>query len=147
MWTDIILKFICFSYPLKTKYTDMIREAQKTRLQSSRIDVKDMVHVKAETKKEITFTGTAGLTVGDWVEVEHDFSPGNNSGGGVAIITTIEEHFSTVKYILDGHTEKFVPIKRLTCIPMPFRREKAQLRTRSLANEQKDKGMLSTCFL
>lgn len=86
----------------KTKYTDLIREAQKIRLQNSRIDVKDMVHVKIETKREITFTGTAGLTVGDWVEIEHDFSPGNNSGGGVAIITSIVDNFSTVKYIVDG---------------------------------------------
>ncbi len=147
MWTAFILKLFVFSYPIKTKYTDMIREAQKIRLQSSRIDVKNMVHVKVETKKDITFTGTAGLTVGDWVEIEHDFSPGNNSGGGVAIITSIVDNFSTVKYILDGHTEKFVPIKRLTCIPMPFRREKAQLRTRSVANKQPDEGMLTTFFL
>ncbi len=73
MWTTFILKLFCFSHAIKTKYTDMIREAQKIRLQSSHIDVKDMVHVKVETKKDITFTGTAGLTVGDWVEIEHDF--------------------------------------------------------------------------
>ncbi len=141
MATVFICNRLCFSYPVKTKYTDMIREAPKTRLESSRIDIKDMVHVKVEIKKDITFTGTAGLTVGDWVEIEHDFSPGVNSGGGVAIITSIVENFSHVKYILDGHTEKFVPIKRLTCIPMPFRREKAVLRTRSVANEQPDEGM------
>ncbi len=107
-----------------------------------RVDVRDMVHAKVEIKPDITLTGSAGLTVGDWVEIEHDFSPGTNSGGGVAIITEIVQQFSHVKYILDGHTEKFVPIKRLTCIPMPFRREKAQLRPRSIANDTSSEGSI-----
>jgi hypothetical protein len=80
------------------------------------------------------------LTVGDWVEIEHDFSPGVNSGGGIGIITGIDANFSHAKYILDGHTEKFVPVRRLTCIPMPFRREKAQLRTRSAEAAQPNEG-------
>jgi hypothetical protein len=109
-----------------------------------RVDVRDMVHAKQEIKPDITSTGSAGLTVGDWVEIEHDFSPGTNSGGGVAIITEIVQQFSHVKYILDGHTEKFVTIKRLTCIPMPFRREKAQLRTRSVANDNSSEGTTVT---
>jgi hypothetical protein len=76
------------------------------------------------------------------VEVEHDFSPGVNSGGGVGIITTILEFFSNVKYILDGHIEKLIPVRRLTCIPVPmtFRREKATLRTRSSEAEQPSEG-------
>ncbi len=106
------------------------------------MDVKDMAHFKLEIKPDITLTGSAGLTVGDWVEVEHDFSTGMNSGGGVAIITEIVGDLSHVKYILDGHTEKLVPIKRLTCIPMPFRRETAQLRTRLAAHEQPVDGMV-----
>ena len=90
-----------------------------------RVDVSEMVHVKIEVKADITLTGAGGLTVGDWVEVEHDFTPGNNSGGGVGVITDIVDSFSFVRYIIDGHTEKFVPFKRLTTIPMPFRRKKA----------------------
>jgi hypothetical protein len=132
------------SFNLKTKYTDMVHEAQKKRLQSMRVDVKDMVHAKLEVKPEITLTGSAELTVGDWVDIEHDFSPGMNSGGGVAIITEIVGSLSHVKYILDGHTEKLIPIKRLTCISTPFRREMAPLRTRSVAQEQPDQGSLVT---
>jgi hypothetical protein len=59
-----------------------------------------MIHVKVEVKPDLTFTGAAGLTVGDWVEVEHDFSSGLNFRGGVGIITGIVEKFSNVKYIL-----------------------------------------------
>ncbi len=92
-----------------------------------------------EVKKDIIDVGAAGLTVGDWVEVEHDFSAGYNLGGGVAIITAIFESFSHVRYIVDGRTEKFVPYACLTCIPMPFRREKTTLRTRP-ANCKRTKG-------
>jgi hypothetical protein len=72
------------------------------------------------------------LTVGDWVEVMHDFSPGHNSGGGCGVITEITENLSHVRRIIDGHVEKFIPMTRLTMIPMPFRRDKAKLRTRSM---------------
>ena len=81
----------------------MIASAQKTRLEALRVPVNAMIHPKIEVKPDITLTGAAGLTVGDWVEVEHDFTPGINSGGGVGIITSIVEIFSNVKYILDGH--------------------------------------------
>ena len=75
----------------------MIASAQKARLEALRVPVNAMIHHKIEVKPEITLTGSAGLTVGDWVEVEHDFSPGVNSGGGVGVITGIVENFSNVK--------------------------------------------------
>jgi hypothetical protein len=78
-----------------------------------------MVHVKREEKKEICLTDAARLTVGDWVEVKHDFSLGNNSGGGVGIIYEIVEGVSHVRHIIDGHQEKIVvPFKRMTTTPM-----------------------------
>jgi hypothetical protein len=92
-----------------------------------------MIHAKVEAKKEIDLTGTGGLTVGDWVEVQHDFSPGHNSGGGVGVIIEIIGNLSNVRYIVDSHVEKLIPLTRLTTIPMPYRREKAKLRTRSEA--------------
>jgi hypothetical protein len=96
-----------------------------------RVPVHEMVHSKVELKKDIDFTGTGGLTVGDWVEVMHDFSPGHNSGGGVGVIVEIIGSLSNVRYIVDSHVEKLIPLTRLTTIPMPYRREKAKLRTRS----------------
>jgi hypothetical protein len=61
--------------------------------------VLDMVHAKVEIKPKIVLSGAGGLTVGDWVEVLHDFSPENNSGGGVGVITEIVENRSHVRYI------------------------------------------------
>jgi hypothetical protein len=51
------------------------------------------------------------------------------------LITTVDNvdgNLCHVRYIVDGHAEKLIPITRMTMIPMPFRREKAKLRTRSL---------------
>jgi hypothetical protein len=87
--------------------------------------------------------GAGGLTVGDWVDVKHDFSPGHNSGGGVGVVTAIVEDRCHVRYIVDGHSEKFIPIPRLTMIPMPFRREKSQLRTRYTKEVETETGTIN----
>ena len=99
-----------------------------------------MVHTKVETKAEIVLTGAGGLTVGDWVEVLHDFSPGHNSGGGCGVIIEIANKLSNVRYIIDGHVEKYIPLARLTMIPMPFRRGKPKLRTRSMRHSEPGEG-------
>ncbi len=110
------------------------------RLVAMRVSVADMVHAKVEVKGDVVTTGAGGLTVGDWVEVAHDFSPGHNSGGGVGVIIEIVEQFSNVRYVVDSHVEKFVPLTRLTMIPMPFRRDKAKLRTRGAKPDQPSNG-------
>jgi hypothetical protein len=120
-----------------------VKEAQLKHLESMRVSVTDMVHIKIEVKPEIVLTGAAGLTVGDWVEVLHDFSPGHNSGGGVGVIAEIHSTLCDVKYIIDGHLERYIPITRLTMIPMPFRRAKAHLRTRSKDTTANETGLLS----
>ncbi len=100
-----------------------------------------MVYAKVEKKPEIILAGAGGLTVGDWVEVLHDFSPGHNSGGGVGVIVSFVEDRSHVKHTVDGHTEKYIPITRLTMIPMPFRRSKAKLKTRSSKADEEETGI------
>jgi hypothetical protein len=120
-----------------------VLEAQLKRLQEMRVAVRDMVHVAIEVKADITLTGAGGLTVGDWVDVTHDFSPGHNSGGGVAVIVEVIDKLPHVKYIVDGHVEKFVPFTRLTCIPMSYRRQTAKLRTRSITSDGDGKGLES----
>jgi hypothetical protein len=62
-----------------------------------------MTHKPVEVKAEITLTGAGGLTVGDWVEATHDFSPGHNSGGGVGLITEVlVEALCHVRYVVEG---------------------------------------------
>ncbi len=102
----------------------------------------DMIHARVEDIADIVLTGAGGLTVADWVDVTHDFSPGHNSGGGVGVVTAIVDDRCHVRYIVDGHNEKFIPIPRLTMIPMPFRREKSQLRTRSSKELETETGTM-----
>ncbi len=123
-----------------------MREAQLKRLHAMRVPVHEMVHAKVEAKQEIVLTGAGGLTVGDWVEVMRDFSPGHNSGGGVGVIIEIIYNLSHVRYIVDSHIEKFVPFTRLTTIPMPFRRAKAQLRTRAADPPKGSKMLVNSAY-
>ena len=126
----------------QTKYTDLVVAAQLAHLKSCRVSVVDMTHARVEVASDIVLTGAGGLTVGDWVDVTHDFSPGHNSGGGVGVVIEIVEDRCHVRYIVDGHTENFIPIPRLTMIPMPFRREKSQLRTRSSKDVETETGTM-----
>ena len=73
----------------------------------------------------------------------HDFSPSHNSGGGVGVITAIVGDRSHVRYIVDGHSEKFIPFTRLIMILMPFRRSTAKLRTRAMkSNDEETSGSI-----
>jgi hypothetical protein len=105
-----------------------------------RVSVADMVQAKVGIKSDIVTTGAGGLIVGDWVDVTYDFSPGHNSSGGVGVIIEIVQHLSNVRYVVDSHVEKYIPLTRLTMIPMPFRRDKAKLRTRSAIPNQPSNG-------
>ncbi len=116
------------------------------RLVAMRVSVAGMVHAKVEVKCDIVTTGAGGLTVGDWVEVMHDFSPGHNSDGGVGVIIEIVDQLSHVRYVVDSHVGKYIPLTRLTMIPMPFRREKAKLRTRSAVPNQPSNGKNYSLF-
>jgi hypothetical protein len=147
---DIVLSFN-FLFQLlpqrpNTRHLSFV-EAQLAHLHSLRVPVHDdMVHAKVETKAEIVLTGAGGLTVGDWVEVLHDFSPGHNSGGGCGVIIAITDNLSLVRYIIDGHVEKFIPLARLTMITMPFRRGKPKLRTRLMRHLEPGLGEKNVAF-
>jgi hypothetical protein len=39
------------------------------------------------------------LSVGEWVEVDADRTPGWNSEGGIAVITCVHDSFADVKYV------------------------------------------------
>ncbi len=74
---------------------------QIKKLQGSIVCVEDMVH-RPKPKHEVISSGVAILRVGEWVEVEHDFSPGHNSGGGVDVIMDVTDDFCEVKYVVSG---------------------------------------------
>jgi hypothetical protein len=76
----------------------------------------------------ITLCNPSFLSVGEWVEVDADRTPGYNSEGGIAVITGVHDNIADVKYILTKWVEKLVPLQRLTTIAMPHRVPRASLR-------------------
>ena len=95
-----------------------------------RTPVCSMVHPLP--KVETHFEKMLSVSVGEWVEVAFDYSPGMCSAGGIAVVKAVEDgNLINVKYVLDGRSEKFITIDRLTTIVMPYRRENATLRPRS----------------
>ncbi len=104
-------------------------EKQIERLKKGIVQIKDMVHVALPTKNNDVNTAMA-LSIGEWVEVCHDYSKGHSSAGGVAIITKVDGNVCEVKYVVDGCQEKFVELRRLTAIPMPYKGDKVELRPR-----------------
>ncbi len=73
------------------------------------------------------------ISVGEWVEVDADRSPGFNSEGGIAVVINVHDDFSDVKYVLTKWEEKLVPLRRLTTITMPHRGPRASLRKAKVA--------------
>ena len=91
--------------------------------------------------------GTVYLRVGEWVEILHEYAQGVCSDGGVGCIVAMHEATDPddtepsldnakkidVKYLLDGRTEKYINLARITVIPMPFvTRDGTTLRSRNV---------------
>ena len=71
------------------------------------------------------------FTIGDFVRVQPDTSPGKNRESGVGFITDLVQNdesgvFASVKYNIDGHIEKRIPVSDLhiTSIQTFFSNEK-----------------------
>ena len=103
-----------------------------------------MVHARRQTLGELT-TALNRVKVGDWVEVECDYSPTKCSAGGIGCVlnvmdvgsdtfSTDEDSYTTfvdVHYLLTNTKEKKIGLDRLTVIPMPFRGTQSTLRRRT----------------
>ncbi len=99
-----------------------------------------MVHEKRKSViEEQGFLST--IKVGDWVEVESDYTPGINSDGGIGCILGLHTELGgpelstrtvglDIHYIIFNRKECGVQLKRCVVIPMPFKADKATLRTR-----------------
>jgi hypothetical protein len=97
-------------------------------LTKTRVSVDAMV--RPIEKNEVDLTLQPPSSVGEWVEIASDFSPGHCSEGGIGVVLSVEKDFVSVKYVLDHRVERCIVISRVTTIPMPYRGETAVLRQR-----------------
>jgi hypothetical protein len=123
---------------LAVTYDECCRVAFVKHLEAKHMDVMHMVHQKR--KSIIEEQGLLStIKVGDWVDVESDYSPGLNSDGGIGCVLglhteSIEDQLVPRTIALDVHYIIFniigVPLHRCVVIPMPFKAAKVSLRTR-----------------
>jgi hypothetical protein len=72
---------------LEEEYTTKVVACTVAHLKQNQSTVSTMVHVRRKTLFEEGIN--AVLKVGDWVQIEPDYSPGICSDGGVACITAV----------------------------------------------------------
>ncbi len=113
---------------IDVQHKDLVSEKMKAFIVSSRTEQGSMFRAIPQTRvmqsMQIKF-----LSVGEWVEVQGDISPGWNTEGGIGVITKVTDGLADVKYVLTRWVEKLVPLRRLTTIIMPHRAAYAALRT------------------
>ncbi len=108
-------------------YKQIVADKMKQYLCDSKVSQESMFH--ATPKPGSIFTANLKfLSVGEWVEVDADRTPGFNSEGGIAVIVNMHDDLADVKYVLTKRVEKLVPLRRLTTILMPHRGPRASLR-------------------
>ncbi len=129
---------------LQEKYKALVEEHAAELLKNNTQPVTKMVHARRLTLGELTTTLNR-VKVGEWVEVESDYSSKKCSAGGIGCVmnvmdvesdtsSTDEDSYNTfvvVHYFLTNTKEKKIGLDRLTVIPMLFRGAKSTLRRRT----------------
>jgi hypothetical protein len=107
--------------------TTLVADKLREHLSAGRVAPATMFHATPKTIS-ISLANPNFLSVGEWVEVDADRTPGYNSEGGIAVIMSVHDNFADVKYVLTKWVEKLVPLRRLTTIAIPHRGPRASLR-------------------
>lgn len=84
---------------LSVKYTALIAERMRAHLTDSRIPLTSIYHVVNKSKSTV-LNNPNFLSVGEWVEVDADRTPGFNSEGGIAVIISVKDNCADVKYVV-----------------------------------------------
>jgi hypothetical protein len=116
---------------LAVTYDECCRVYFIKHLEAKHMDVVAMVHEKR--KSVIEEQGLLStIKVGDWVDVESDYSPGLNSDGGVGCVFGLHTECLVdqlvprtialdVHYIIFNRKERGVSLHRCVVLPMPSR--------------------------
>ncbi len=83
---------------LEVNYTVIVAEKMRAFLAESRSPLVAMFH-SAPKLNSVRLTNPNFLSVGEWVEVDGDITPGFNSEGGIAVIVNVLDNCADVKYV------------------------------------------------
>ena len=140
---------------LDEEYTEKVRVCTIAHLKTRQATVGAMVHLRRKTLFEEEGVN-AIVKVGDWVQIESDYSVGICSDGGVACVTDVHcglcpcplvadrkmVEAVNVHYLIYGRKERNVCVKRLTVIPMPYTSSVMPLRSRKQHRKPKDVAII-----
>ncbi len=112
---------------LDVKFKAMVANKMRAHLRESRAPLQTVYHA-APVIDRTRLMNPGFLSVGEWVEVDGDITPGWNSEGGIAVIINVQDNLADVKYVLTKWVKKLVPLRRLTTIVMPHFGVRASLR-------------------
>jgi hypothetical protein len=128
---------------LVVHYKQLVADKLRQYLSDSRVSQLSMFHSAPKTTS-MSIANLKFLSVGEWVEVDADRTPGFNSEGGIAVIVSVHDDFVDVKYVLTRRVDKLVPLQRLTTILMPHRGVRASLRiAKTPATTESDSASVS----
>ena len=84
---------------LGKNYKDMVAQQMREHIKNSRSLQTDMFHAAPKTITAVS-SNVRFLSVGEWVEVDADRTPGFNSEGGIAVIISVHDDLADVKYVI-----------------------------------------------
>ena len=93
---------------LVVHYKQLVADKLRQYLSDSRVSQLSMFHAASKTASMST-ANLKFLSVGEWVEVDADRTPGYNSEGGIAVIISVHDDVADAKYVLTRRVEKLVP--------------------------------------
>jgi hypothetical protein len=93
-----------------------------------------MIHKRRQTLAELANLLTK-VKVGDWLEVEADYSSRIFSSGGIGCVTNVTDIWEEstpatvvdLHYLLSNTCENNIELFRVTVIPMPYRGDRTTL--------------------
>jgi hypothetical protein len=122
-----------------------LEDCTHRQLQQNVPEVTTMVHPRRPTLGDLV-DALNRVKVGDWVEVEGDFSTGHCLNGDVGCVINAYNYCEgpsapaipklDVHYLLTNTREKRVDIGRVTVTPMPYRTQKLKTRPRTSTGKQ-----------
>ena len=90
------MKGIIKSKLLKTHYNTLVAEKLRAHISEGRNSPTAMFHCAPKNCQLVT-SNLKFLSVGEWVEVDADRTPGYNSEGGIAVIVSVHDDLADVK--------------------------------------------------
>jgi hypothetical protein len=84
---------------IDVKFKTMVTDKMRAYLKESRTPL-DTVYHSAPLIDRSRLINPSFLSVGEWVEVDGDITPGWNSEGGIAVIIKVQDNLADVKYVV-----------------------------------------------